>query len=390
MNFAFKEENMVSNYLGELKILTYNILADCYVRVPGQEWNAFSYCTDENLDWNRRSSLILENLLSSSADVICLQEVVFEQRNGKWDLPEWCDTLLRCGYIGIMQGLPQKEITKNAERNLRLVQKRTPTGVATFFKSNRFEQVTEPKSGSGSGMTLFLKSTSLFASIDLILAINNIHLIGDPSKVEHHEKQLDGAYKHFLSFQDKKNNLMMANTPNLTPYIFCDIICGDFNGDVHMSCNAGREGEEGGGRGTNFVTTWMAEKGFRRAATGCSWAGGGQMSRLDHIMYRFNPSVTLPLPVCAVSGTPTGSSKDNIDSIDSIDATGKEATVGHGVNRNVDLMSQLQNQDGLMVSVLNTYPCDDSVAISSLPLGLPNEVHPSDHIMVHVTFSFHA
>jgi hypothetical protein len=37
-----------------LLVATYNLLSDCYVRVPGQPWNAFAHCSEEDLSWEHR------------------------------------------------------------------------------------------------------------------------------------------------------------------------------------------------------------------------------------------------------------------------------------------------------------------------------------------------
>ena len=71
-------------------------------------------------------------MLASNADVICLQEVCFDSKiiNNieTWTLPLWSNALIENGYEGVMQGLKQKDISKNAERNLKHVGKRIPTG----------------------------------------------------------------------------------------------------------------------------------------------------------------------------------------------------------------------------------------------------------------------
>merc|ERR1712226_230410 len=90
-----------------LSVLSFNLLAPCYVRVEGQPWNAFSYCEDVHLAWENRLPRVLHLLNTSDADIICLQELVVERRAlstggpEEWDLPSWTDQLH--GYKGVLQ-----------------------------------------------------------------------------------------------------------------------------------------------------------------------------------------------------------------------------------------------------------------------------------------------
>jgi mRNA deadenylase 3'-5' endonuclease subunit Ccr4 len=252
--------------LRSLKIASYNVLADCYVRVPDQFWNAFAYCSDENLDWYQRCPKIVAELLNTRADVLCLQEVVFEQRDGLWALPAWTDALVDQGYTGIMQGLSQKEITKNSERNLKMVGKPTPTGLAVFYKRDLLKETLPAKHGSGSGSTVFLQPSS---DAEIILAINTLHLVGDPSKFDMQTKQLQSAYKNFSVVEQHAAKTKGASVAVL------EVICGDFNGDINME-----DAEE------NSVSGWFRSNGFSRVPTGATWANDTSISRLDHFMYR--------------------------------------------------------------------------------------------------------
>jgi len=236
-----------------LAVVSFNVLADCYVRVPDQPWNAFEYVDDKDLPWLNRVPRIIELLLSSDADVMCLQEVALEKRsiNGgpeQWALPEWTDQLV--GYTGVLQGLKPKEWDNNAQRNQRLVGRPTPTGVASFYKTEHFEERSPSKHGSGSGTTLFLKSKPSDAGqAALEVAIANIHLVGDPAKFDQHLSALKGL---------KKN----VGEKGLR------VVCGDFNGECEPDSD---------------VAKWFSEEGFEEVATGTSWAAPGNAQRLDHI-----------------------------------------------------------------------------------------------------------
>lgn len=234
-----------------LSLLSFNLLADCYVRVKGQPWNAFEYCEDVHLAWEARLPLILQQLQCSAADVICLQEVMLEKRDGEWQLPAWTDELK--GYVGVLQGLKQKEWEKQSERNERLVGRKVPTGVATFYNSKCFEESAPAKHGAGSGTILFLRyrQANDKGAKHLEVAIANTHLVGDPSKFDQHIKALDGLKKNFGQHEMR-------------------MICGDFNGE----CEPESE-----------VAKWLANESFLEAPTGTSWAEPGNAQRLDHIFY---------------------------------------------------------------------------------------------------------
>lgn len=251
-----------------LSVLSFNLLASCYVRVEGQPWNAFSYCADEHLAWENRLPRVLDLLNASGADIICLQEVVVERRAlspgapEEWNLPAWTDQLH--GYKGVLQGLKQKEWDKNSERNLRACGSSTPTGVATFYRNERLEESSVSKHGSGSGTTLFLRCREQPepGSAPLEVAIANIHLVGDPSKSDSHVKALEGV---------KKNLGRQA----------LRIVCGDFNSE----CERGSE-----------VANWFADEGFIEVPTGTSWAEPSKALRLDHMF------ATSGLRIIAASG----------------------------------------------------------------------------------------
>lgn len=180
----------------------------------------------------------------------------------EWRLPAWTDDLQ--GYTGVLQGLKQKDWDSNAQRNLRQVKHATPTGVATFYKSTRFEESAQSKHGSGSGATLFLRCREAAepGAAPLEVAVANIHLVGDPAKFD----------AHLLALNSLKKNIGKQALR---------VICGDFNGE----CKAGSE-----------VAEWFSNEGFLEVPTGTSWAAPGNAQRLDHIF------VTSGLRVLAASG----------------------------------------------------------------------------------------
>lgn len=54
----------------QLKVLSYNILADCY-----SKYFMFKYVRHVYLNFKYRSVRIMQEIKSSEADIICLQEV---------------------------------------------------------------------------------------------------------------------------------------------------------------------------------------------------------------------------------------------------------------------------------------------------------------------------
>jgi mRNA deadenylase 3'-5' endonuclease subunit Ccr4 len=299
------------------------------LRPVDQPWNAFPHCLLEHLDWEQRCPKIFERIIEANADVICLQEVTFEFRDNIWTVPAWCDSLTEVGYSGVMQKLSQKELSKNADRNLRMVGKRIPTGLITFYKTECFDQFAEFQSGSGSGITLFLQ---LRSELQVRLSINNVHLVGDPNKFDAHEKQLSGAMKHF-KFPKSSSNAALF-----------EFICGDFNGDVYQHQELIPEPDSAlEPNQVHSHSVWFESHGFQRACTGASWAGGeGNIARLDHVMYRQSP-------LCAV------------------------------------------REEGSMVPMVrlsSCHPMGDDTALSTLPYGLPNASFPSDHLLVQADFDF--
>lgn len=237
----------------EFSVLSLNLLADVFVRVEGQPWNAFAHCQDEDLPWESRLPRILELLRTSAADIVCLQEISCELRESpgggadEWMLPAWLDELH--GYKAVLQGFKPKEWEKQAERNRKVCGKKVPTGLATLYRTSRFEEFAAAKHGSGSGLAVFLAARDADSTFEV--AVGNTHLVGDPSKAAEHRKALDGLMK------------------NLGPRGHT-VICGDFNGE----CQEGSP-----------VAEWISENHLDDVPTGTSWAEPGSALRLDHILH---------------------------------------------------------------------------------------------------------
>ena len=258
-----------------MRVSSWNILAPCYVRVPGQPWNAFTHCSDAELDWDSRRRVIQEYIATCSADVLALQEVVFEKRascaadgatsGAEWRLPLWLEeACTRAGLTGVMQGLKQKDLEGNAKRNLKHVGHATPTGLATLYRHERFA-LERSAHGSGSGSVLFLTDRSSQARV----TVCNTHLVGDPAKADSQLVQLNGLLKNMNTKRGSGGSAGSAGTCGACP-VARRVICGDFNGE----CEAG-----------SAVHAWMAREAFREAATPASWAEPGSAQRLDHVLF---------------------------------------------------------------------------------------------------------
>jgi len=251
-----------------LALMSFNLLADCYVNVEGQPWNAFEHCDDAHLAWENRQPQLLQILKASAADVICLQEVVLEKRappaggDEVWRLPSWTDQLE--SYTGVLLDLKQKEWENHVQRQVKNKVRPVPTGVATFYNTERFQECAASKHGSGSGITLFLQCRDQLeqGGTPLEVAVANLHLVGDPSKSADHLKALNSLKKNL-----GKQRLR--------------VVCGDFNGD----CKPGTE-----------VADWFEQEGYQEVPTGTSWAEPGNAQRLDHIF------VSSSMKVVAASG----------------------------------------------------------------------------------------
>eukprot|EP00004_Rigifila_ramosa_P012244 TRINITY_DN2641_c0_g3_i1.p1 TRINITY_DN2641_c0_g3~~TRINITY_DN2641_c0_g3_i1.p1 ORF type:complete len:325 (-),score=44.24 TRINITY_DN2641_c0_g3_i1:7-981(-) len=250
-----------------LRVVSWNILAPCYVRVPNQPWNAFAHCTDADLDGPARLARVAAVLGGCGADVICLQEVMLELRPGggsaggpelaQWALPAWLDPLVAQDYAAVLQGLKQKEWEANADRNLRMVGQRLPTGVAILYRRSRWEEASVSQHGSGSGSVVFLRDRTAAPAEGeaAVIAVGNTHLVGDPAKADAHLQQLNGLLRS------------MGKCPHR---LRARVICGDFNSE----CPPG-----------SAVATWLATQELCDMQLGPTWAEPGRGLQLDHIAH---------------------------------------------------------------------------------------------------------
>ena len=278
---------------------------------------------------------------------------MLEFREQLWQLPDYLTSPLQAqGYAAVMQGLKQKEIAKNALRNEKMVGKAVPTGLAIFWKHDKFIEFDDSKSGSGSGMTVFLQMQDESSSSSSLVCVNNIHLVGDPAKFDQHLKQLEGAKKQL---DTKKITDSLKNGTVACVYEF---ICGDFNGDVLAVATASDEKDEDGGScssGRTTVGDWFHSNSYQRAPTGTSWSSDTSTSSLDHIMFRCQQE--------------------------------KEHEQEQGEDKKmVEEDTEQQELSSCLIRCARCLPGQSEELEHTLAGGLPNQFHPSDHVMLQADF----
>ena len=156
-----------------ISILSWNILAQCYFK-PTQSLRfqlTYQHLGENNplWEWDYRKKVILNQILESKKDIICLQEVEFTAY--KNDLLPF---LTQHGFNGSIQHI------KNEKH---------PQGVATFWRSNIFENVGE--FSRNRTLTTILKDEK-----ERLLAVINCHLEGNPQKSGERTKQICSSIFH--------------------------------------------------------------------------------------------------------------------------------------------------------------------------------------------------
>ena len=140
-----------------LSVVSYNLLAPLYVRPLDartgcvQAFAAFQWAepADEVLDWDVRRPRLLKELESCGADVICLQEVQFDDSgDGEFSLPKWLqlpDYLFRVP--------PPRELLAIAKRNERVLGSRSAIGNAVLYRTDRLSLVEQQGAGGRDQLT---------------------------------------------------------------------------------------------------------------------------------------------------------------------------------------------------------------------------------------------
>lgn len=101
------------------RIASYNLLADYYADSEDGRTKLFAYCPEYALKIDYRKQLLLKEIVGYNADIFCMQEVDFKVFDG--DLVPFLSEQT-------MSGVHNKKGT-------------TPEGVATFYRTDRFELV---------------------------------------------------------------------------------------------------------------------------------------------------------------------------------------------------------------------------------------------------------
>jgi endonuclease/exonuclease/phosphatase family metal-dependent hydrolase len=141
--------------MGGLSVLSYNLLAPLYVRPIDQRtggvqsFAAFEWCDSRSLDWEARRPALLRELVGSSADLICLQEVQFEKgADGGFALPDW---LRLPGYE--VRVPPPAKLQEIASRNLRVLSTEAAVGNALLWRADRLVEAPAPSAPLQGGKT---------------------------------------------------------------------------------------------------------------------------------------------------------------------------------------------------------------------------------------------
>ena len=129
-----------------LQVLSYNLLAPAFVRPIDlrtgavQPFAAFEWASAEDLEWELRRKLLLQQLESWHADVVCLQEVQFDTSpDGSFALPDWLQGLK--DYSACIPA--EKYLTLIAERNERVLATKVAIGCAVLFRHDRLSLLEE-------------------------------------------------------------------------------------------------------------------------------------------------------------------------------------------------------------------------------------------------------
>jgi endonuclease/exonuclease/phosphatase family metal-dependent hydrolase len=185
-------------------IQSLNVLADCYVRIPGCPWTNFEHCSEDALAWSARLPRLQALLRESNADIICLQEVQFEHAVCPPGVPSWASEALAAHYVGVMQDDTKRAATQR-------------TGNATFFRASMFEQSAAADHRSRS-LTLWLQRKG---DENSVFAVANCHLEGNPDKGSERIAQLRSVQR-----------CIESKAKTTLPHATRAVICGDFNSEL--------------------------------------------------------------------------------------------------------------------------------------------------------------
>ena len=182
-----KRINMVESYTvtdhyavegrHSLIVVSWNMLAHCWSGAASEasQQKKYPHCDLKYLAWEHRLPLIKRDLVSFDADIICLQEVDYSKYH--LDLQPF---MFRHGYASYIQSC------KNEEKQR--------YGVATFFRSHRFEFVAE--ASRSRGMVTIVREPAM----KRMYGIANCHLQAYPSSEKVRYTQLKSLILVFEKF----------------------------------------------------------------------------------------------------------------------------------------------------------------------------------------------
>lgn len=226
----------------DLRLLSYNLLAPIFVRVPGQPYAAFAHAREQDLAWTAREARILERLDRHPADVICLQEVEYEPAGDEaWSPPAWLRRWAEgAAHEVVAEPLDAGEWRRRANRNQRKVGRGTPSGLVTLVRDGRGRVDVQ-----GSAKAILTR----FGTREHPVTVVNVHLEGHPEKGASRVKQLQRALERARS--GKPSHV---------------IVIGDWNTTAEPTTPVGAAlAEVEGMRRIELGPTWVGEPGRPRA-----------------------------------------------------------------------------------------------------------------------------
>jgi len=215
----------------KLKILSYNVLAQFYIRI--HKFELYSSYPEHVLDWNKRSHLLLDTIASQDPDVVCLQEVE-EQHYLTFFSPR----MESLGFSG-----------KFLKRRCR------PDGLAVFYRKNMFyllkfhpiylDKGVRHMNGDNVAAVLILEPIVTISHLSDFgfyypsyepIVIVTTHLLFTPQRGDVKLAQLAVIFSEIDAIAKKKNNYCgeQEKTGELGPWDYYPIVfCGDMNFQPH-------------------------------------------------------------------------------------------------------------------------------------------------------------
>lgn len=126
-----------------MRVASYNLLADYYADTEDGRTKLFNYCPEYAIKIDYRKQLLLKEILGYNADIFCMQEVDFKVFDG--------DMIPFLGEQS-MSGVHNKKGT-------------TPEGLATFFRTDRFELIEHHGMNIGEAVKTHPACQELFAKL---------------------------------------------------------------------------------------------------------------------------------------------------------------------------------------------------------------------------------